>query len=416
VIVTALAVETSAVLRQLGDTNEEVFQGTVFHTGTFENRKVHVVEVGEGNVAAAAIGERAISHFKADIALFVGVAGGVKDVALGDVVVASKVYGYERGKDKANEFLPRPDVQVTDHALEQRARAMTQRKRWHKRLNPSFGERSPNLFVGKIAAGEKVVAASRSATAKFLEKHYGDTLAVEMEGRGFLEAVHISPVKGTVIRGISDRLSGKTTSDKAGWQKKAADAASAVAFELLTSLAADGSSVSASAIPNFSVEFVSDREVHAGIPVTFVLGGQLSTVRGTYVHLRIVALINVDRCEATITCLEKLGGSNDVLKRQAQTRDLVWAPRELGERIVSIMRGAPRDLDIFRTIENKDKLELLSVGHPFSWDSFFDDAGRYRLTINIVGDGVNREVRLLIDWRGRWDDFDLTLEPVVGGT
>jgi hypothetical protein len=80
------------------------------------------------------------------------------------------------------------------------------------------------------------------------------------------------------------------------------------------------------------------------------------------------------------------------------------------------MRGAPRDLDIFRTIENKDKLELLSVGHPFSWDSFFDDAGRYRLTINIVGDGVNREVRLLIDWRGRWDDFDLTLEPVVGGT
>ncbi len=235
-IVTALDVETRAVLRQLGDCEEEVVQGTVFFVGTFEDWRVAVVEVGPGNVAVAAIADRAIGHFEADVAIFVGVGGGVKDVAFGDVVVASKVYGYEGGKDKANAFLPRPDLHRSAHALEQRARAMAKRKNWHARLDKALGLDSPNLLVAPIAAGEKVVASTRSPTARFLKKQYSDAVAVEMEGRGFLEAVHINSVLGTVIRGISDQLSGKSVSDKAGWQRKAADAASAAAFEMLATL------------------------------------------------------------------------------------------------------------------------------------------------------------------------------------
>jgi nucleoside phosphorylase len=219
VIVTALGLETEAVLRHLGDScTEESLHGTVCHRGKFEGWDVAVVEAGAGNLSAAVLADRLIGHYQPEIALFVGVGGGLKDVKLGDVLAATKVYGYESGKDTASGFSPRADLHHSAHTLESHCRAMRQRKGWAKRLNPKIKHKAPKLEVGPIAAGEKVVSSKRAATAKFLKKQYGDALAVEMEGRGFLEAAHINSTTATVIRGISDLLSKKATFDKAGWQ------------------------------------------------------------------------------------------------------------------------------------------------------------------------------------------------------
>jgi nucleoside phosphorylase len=237
VILTALEVETRAALRQLGKTALEAVDGTQCHVGSYGCWKVAVIETGPGNVSAAAISARILKHFAPQVALFVGIAGGVKDVAIGDVVVGTKVYGYETGKDLASKFRPRPDVLRAAHAIEQLGRAKRLHSEWYNRLDASLAHKKPRVFVAPIAAGEKVVASEHSGTAKFINEQYGDAVAVEMEGRGFLEGIHISGnVLGGVIRGISDLLSGKAAADKSGSQELAADAASAFAFEILQSL------------------------------------------------------------------------------------------------------------------------------------------------------------------------------------
>lgn len=241
VVLTALDLELAAVHERLRDLVRDVHSaGTVYHVGNFDTETavwtVATVAVGAGNSNAAFEAERAIRHFEPELALFVGVAGGLKDVELGDVVAATKVYWYHAGK-AGSSFQSRPEVGLSAYALVSQARAARREGRWRDRISATPA-RPPDLFVEPIAAGEQVVASTRAPIFEFLRAQYGDAVAVEMEGAGFLRAAYGNQrVQAIVVRGISDRLEDKEAADQAGWQPVAADHAAAVAFQLLSSLA-----------------------------------------------------------------------------------------------------------------------------------------------------------------------------------
>jgi nucleoside phosphorylase len=215
-------------------------RGTLYQVGdlvgVYGTWEIAIVEVGAGNVRAAMEAERAIAHFSPHIALFVGIAGGLKDVGLGDVVASTKIYNYASGKDRRT-FEPRPDLGESAYELVQRARAEAREDDWVARVVGRKPARTPRAFVAPIAAGEVVIADRQAATARLLRQMYGDAVAVEMEGRGLLQAAQAnSPVLAMVVRGISDLLSGKASADAAGSQQQAAAHAAAFAMQLLAKL------------------------------------------------------------------------------------------------------------------------------------------------------------------------------------
>ncbi|MDP3183567.1 MAG: 5'-methylthioadenosine/S-adenosylhomocysteine nucleosidase, partial [Desulfobaccales bacterium] len=239
VILTALRVEYLAVRAHLTDPKQHTHpQGTVYEKGNFPSPagqwEVLVAEIGQGNPDAAFETERAINYFQPDAALFVGVAGGLKDVSLGDVVAASWVRGYERGKVTGQEFQLREYPGKSSHRMVQRAMAEAKKADWLSRLTGPAPLPSPKVLVEPIASGEKVVASKRSALYRFLRSACSDAVAVEMEGIGFLAAAHAHPqVYALVVRGISDLIAGKNAPDEEERQQTASRHAAAFAFEVL---------------------------------------------------------------------------------------------------------------------------------------------------------------------------------------
>ncbi len=236
-IVTALQEEYLAVRKRLDGLDEIISdKGTVYEIGRYHSsdqaREAVIVQVGRGNVGTAIETERAISIFQPSLVFFVGIAGGLKDVKVGDVVAATKVYGYERGRDGV-EFQARPDVWRSAARLLHRAQAIARNNDWLENAETPDWLCSSRAFVAPIAGGQKVVASEQSNTAKLIQSHYGDALAVEMEGVGFLEAAHKGEAKGLVVRGISDLLKGQHETSEPERQTVAAEVAAAFAFAVL---------------------------------------------------------------------------------------------------------------------------------------------------------------------------------------
>lgn len=231
VFVTALPVEFDAVKRLLGEGTTEIGdQGMRYVVAAHADANVILFATGAGNVNAAIEVERAIARYNPRYLFFVGVAGGLKDVRLGDVVAATKIYNYESGKS-AKEFLARPQMGESSYYLVQLAHDVSRDKEWNGGISCS---ENPSVIVGAIVAGEKVIVSLEAHELETIRSRYSDALALEMEGYGVLRVAYSrEQIRMIVIRGISDLLAGKDKSDAAGSQLKASANAASFALSML---------------------------------------------------------------------------------------------------------------------------------------------------------------------------------------
>lgn len=249
VVLTALPEELAAVSAQLKAAGADVSRltvkgGAIYYEAPTAAQHVDWIVYAsftEPTPASAAAGAAdAILNFDPDIVVYLGIAGGIekKGVKLGDVVAADMVLDYEIGKDTEEGFVSRTLQQHSAFTLKQLAGFALIDNKWRDRILPvetDLGLGLPVAHLEPIAAGGKVVASTKSATYELIRRVADRAVAVEMEGSGFLGAVHRYGERGIVIRGISDLIDGKTEADKAGVRKQAAANAAAFAFELLYS-------------------------------------------------------------------------------------------------------------------------------------------------------------------------------------
>jgi nucleoside phosphorylase len=218
-IVTVLPEEYSAVVSQLTDArlargtanapNTHSWRlGTIAHAGGGAYRVAVALVGSAGNVNASQAVASSVARWKPRHVLLVGIAGGLSTAGciVGDVVVATEVYGYEYGKLDAG-FHARPNwtFQV-DAALRASAQGFAA-------TNPKWGEeaagRSPRVLFGPVASGDKVVDDPSDPLFAEVLRVWPKLHAVEMEGAGAAAAIEYLRTAGTqvgflMVRGISD--------------------------------------------------------------------------------------------------------------------------------------------------------------------------------------------------------------------
>lgn len=238
-ILTPLSLERHAVMSFITNWQEELVEGNLYYTAFFQGNhhpfKIIVHQTGSKNNTITFATERIIQIFQPNILLLTGIAGGVKDVTIGDVVIGTKAYGYDSGKEQVNGFVSRPEVYHCSKDLVTLAQLVSNQNKWQKRIKTAsnFGA----VFFGPIAAGDKVIATIKAQTYQHLKTHYNDTIALEMEAYGVGQAMLNHPnIRWLNIRGISDLLEGKNSTEDIDNQPIAASHAAAFLFEFLYQL------------------------------------------------------------------------------------------------------------------------------------------------------------------------------------
>jgi nucleoside phosphorylase len=236
-ILTALPVEHRAVRRVLDRVASAVdgpvrrADGYVAQVGPY--RVVAICLAAMGNPSAAAGAQKVIDQWQPACIILCGIAGGAQDTAaLGDVLVADTVVGYEPGRSGADGLRRRPDVHRPAFPLLAAAKAIDPGD-WVSAVSlprPDGVSASPTVHFGTVLSGEKVIADAETLVE--LTRTWPNTIGVEMEGLGVATAAYRAGSRFLLVKGVSDQAD--WNKDDA-WQEYASETAACFVHSLLAS-------------------------------------------------------------------------------------------------------------------------------------------------------------------------------------
>lgn len=280
-IATALELETAAVCSLLDGTEHFLEGPLAFVRGRLRldpTWEVIVAEMGFGNTHSATVASFAVTTFRPDAAILVGICGGFaeEEVSVLDVIVPPDVHYYALGAAK-DEFEHRPRSLTTSERLLAISRIVAAEERWKADLTePDEGLR---VRVEPLASGDHVLKSLGSDTYKLVRAISSKIVAVDMEASGFLQATRLrQPTETLVVRGVSDLISDKDPDRDAKHQPRAAAAAAAFAAHVLARLPDD-------ADPPFSKSAGDENDLPVAAPEAEATRDPSAASRDLVVHI-----------------------------------------------------------------------------------------------------------------------------------
>jgi len=238
VVITALAEESEAVVRALGNCVVRRWRGIDLQVGRVQGRDVLVLPLGAmGNASSAQAAQQAITEWSPANIFIVGITGGARDsdhdLRLGDVIIPDQIIGYELARLEHEGPAVRFENYRPSHQLLQIAKSVLADDWAPNILTPrpdgQPGRTTAQSHIGPIFSGEKVVADTEMM--RRLRAAWPAALGVEMEGLGVALASYRTGPSFLLVKGISDYAD--PTKDNS-WRAYAAEAAARFAVAVLT--------------------------------------------------------------------------------------------------------------------------------------------------------------------------------------
>ncbi len=193
-IIGAMSQEVERLKEKLVDCVTWEEAGAKFYQGTIGEHDVVVTQSGIGKTLAAVTTTLLISHYKVEVVINTGSAGGIGEgLAIGDVVISDKLaysdvdvtaFGYEYGQMAQMPLFYEANDVLVQAAMEASSNNML------------------NGRVGLIVSGDTFVHSQKQINE--IKGHFPTCLANEMEGAAIAHVAHQYNVPFVVIRAMSD--------------------------------------------------------------------------------------------------------------------------------------------------------------------------------------------------------------------
>ncbi|QSV45436.1 hypothetical protein [Geobacter benzoatilyticus] len=206
--------------QELSFKNYRFWECDIYNNREKRNLRCLVTMIGDATNPRSAIATNsALSRFKFDLAILVGIAAGPKEeTKLSDVIIANQIIDYENKRLEPDKIKNRPEPQsinsglrkqvgffITSDIIRDGAFAKAYREQEQSVVSSILPDREvgPEIKFAPILAGDKLLADGLTIES-LIDQYHDKARAVEMEANGFVLACEDDNIPWLVFRGISD--------------------------------------------------------------------------------------------------------------------------------------------------------------------------------------------------------------------